>query len=186
MANTLNLDRSQRLDVVCKRGDTFKMNLELKDENGDKIELNPVNPVETTPYYAFKMEVRAADTDDVVGTGDGGYIIQKWADIKGRADLSGGNGVQPAAADSTNLATFKIAHEEMGIDVNDPSSGTYENNNLDAGVYVYDIEKRLYNDAPTEADLTTTSFADWLRAQTPDDVETILYGVFTVNEDITL
>lgn len=184
MANTLNLDRSQRLDVVCKRGDTFKMNLELKDENGDKIELNPVNPVETTPYYAFKMEVRAADTDDVVGAGTGGYIIQKWATIEGRDNFDEQvtpEFLVPTADDSTNLATFKIDHAEMGIDISDTDPST--NNNLDAGVYVYDIEKRLYNSAPAAS---TNSFADALHAKTPDDVETILYGVFTVNEDITL
>jgi len=164
MANTLNLDRSQRLDVVCKRGDTFKMNLELKDDDGTAIELNPTNPEETTPYYAFKMEVRAADTDDVVGSGTGGYLIQKFATIEGRTGSSA-----PIVSDSTNLATFTIAHGVMEV--------------LESGVYVYDIEKRLYNSAP---DPMTPNFADALHNKTPDDVETILYGVFTVNEDITL
>lgn len=180
MANTLNLDRSQRLDVVCKRGDTFKMNLELKDDDGTAIELNPTNPQETTPYYAFKMEVRAADTDDVVGSGTGGYEIQKFATIEGRTTLTDGDGVAPDASASTNLATFKIDHEDMGIDVSTSPDPT---NNLDAGVYVYDIEKRLYNSAPS---LTGATFAAALHSATPDDVETILYGVFTVNEDITL
>lgn len=175
MANTLNLDRSQRLDVVCKRGDTFKMNLELKDDDGTAIELNPTNPEETTPYYAFKMEVRAADTDDVVGTGTGGHLIQKFATIEGRTGASA-----PTVSDSTNLATFKIDHEDMGIDVYTNPNPT---NNLDAGVYVYDIEKRLYNSAPSPI---TPNFADALHSKIPDDVETILYGVFTVNEDITL
>lgn len=173
MANTLNLDRSQRLDVVCKRGDTFKMNLELKDDDGTAIEMNPTNPQETTPYYAFKMEVRAADTDDVVGTGTGGYLIQKFATIEGRTGASA-----PTVSNSTNLATFKIEHGEMGIDLANGNT-----NNLDAGVYVYDIEKRLYNSEPSSL---TPNFADALHSTTPDDVETILYGVFTVNEDITL
>jgi hypothetical protein len=172
MANTLNLDRSQRLDVVCKRGDTFKMNLELKDDDGTALELNPTNPQETTPYYAFKMEVRAADTDDVIGDGAGGYLIQKFATIKGRT-----GSVAPTVSDSTNLATFKIDHEDMGINTSNST------NNLDAGVYVYDIEKRLYNSAPSPM---TPNFAAALQAETPADVETILYGVFTVNEDITL
>jgi len=172
MANTLNLDRSQRLDVVCKRGDTFKMNLELKDDDGTAIELNPTNPEETTPYYAFKMEVRAADTDDVVGSGTGGHLIQKFATIEGRTGAS-----VPTASNSTNLATFKIDHEGMGINTSN------SNNNLSAGVYVYDIEKRLYNSAPNPI---SPNFADALHSKTPDDVETILYGVFTVNEDITL
>ena len=176
MANTLNLDRSQRLDIICKRGDTFKMNLELKDDEGENINLNGTAPGASTsdPYYAFKMEVRAADTDDVVGDAeDGGYKLQKFATIPGRNSSS-----EPG--DTTNLAEFKIEHGEMGID----TSTSENDNNLNAGVYVYDIEKRLYNTSPSVTSPET--FEEALHAATPDHVETILYGSFTVNEDVTL
>ena len=39
MAQQLNLDRSQRVDIVCRKGDTFTLNLELKDEAGVAIPL---------------------------------------------------------------------------------------------------------------------------------------------------
>jgi len=167
MANTLNLDRSQRLDVVCKRGDTFKMNLELKDDDGTNIDLNGAyngSDAITTPIYAFKMQVRNADTDD--GTGQGGadgYLIESWAAIDNRDSTQ-----SSVYLDPTNLATFTIPH------------GTMES--LQSGVYVYDIEKRLFNSlGSTDWDDNTS-----IEPAVPNDVETILYGVFTVNEDITL
>ena len=179
MANTLNLDRSQRLDVVCKRGDTFKMNLELKDDDGTNIDLNGAyngSSAITTPIYAFKMQVRNADTDD--GTGQGGadgYLVEAWAAVANRDSSDSGTYLNP-----TNLATFTIAH------------GTMEG--LSSGVYVYDIEKRLFNTLTYDDDANTSSAeidVDWdntnvVEVVPPSDVETILYGVFTVNEDITI
>ena len=169
MANTLNLDRSQRLDVVCKRGDTFKMNLELKDDDGTNIDLNGgyngSNSI-ATPIYAFKMQVRAADTHDDAGEAPGaaeGYLIESWATVANRDDA-----VTETYLDPTNLATFKIDHGDM--------------EDLESGVYVYDIEKRLFNVLGSVNWDDDTS----IEPATPDDVETILYGVFTVNEDITL
>jgi len=165
MANTLNLDRSQRLDVVCKRGDTFKMNLELKDENGVNIDLNGAydGSVITTPIYAFKMQVRNADTDDGAGQGGAnGYLIEAWAAVANR------DSTLLTYLNPTNLATFTIVHGTM--------------DDLNSGVYVYDIEKRLFN-ALGSIDWDDTSS---INLGTPNDVETILYGVFTVNEDITL
>lgn len=167
MANTLNLDRSQRLDVVCKRGDTFKMNLELKDDNGTAIDLNGAydgSSAITTPIYAFKMQVRNADTDDAETQGGAdGYLVEAWAAVANRVSTEAATYL-----DSTNLATFTIPH------------GTMED--LDSGVYVYDIEKRLFNAlGSTDWDDNTS-----IGTATPDDVETILYGVFTVNEDVTL
>lgn len=183
MANTLNLDRSQRLDVVCKRGDTFKMNLELKDDDGTNIDLNGgYNGTDAiaTPIYAFKMQVRLADTDDDNAEYDessntDGYLIESWATIANRDDNTADTYLDP-----TNLATFKIDHGDM--------------EDLESGVYVYDIEKRLFNGLKWDDDGlpgTQPQYINWadtviIEQVTPDDVETILYGVFTVNEDITL
>lgn len=169
MANTLNLDRSQRLDVVCKRGDTFKMNLELKDENNVNIDLNGAYSSSTSdvtsPFYAFKMQVRRSDTDDELTqstNGSEGFLINKWAEISHR------NSANEGYLSITNLATFKVPHSEM--------------DDLESGIYVYDIEKRLYSSIiGIDVDDTTS-----LESASPSDVETILYGVFTVNEDITL
>jgi hypothetical protein len=155
------------------------MNLELKDDDGTNIDLNGAyngSDAITTPIYAFKMQVRNADTDD--GTGQGGadgYLVEAWAAVANRDSAQSSTYLDP-----TNLATFTIAHGAM--------------ESLESGVYVYDIEKRLFNELKwdNDADPNTDPIdIDWdntsiIEQQTPDDVETILYGVFTVNEDITL
>jgi len=60
MSKVLNLDRSQRLDLICRKGDTFTLNLELKDESGVALDLN-----DQRNKYAFKMDVRLSDTDQL-------------------------------------------------------------------------------------------------------------------------
>ena len=132
MAQQINLDRSQRLDITCKRNDTFKLNLELKNESGVAINLNAENQV-----YLFKMQVRAEDlhdTDAVESDSDpeGYYLLMVGSNSDG----------------TTGLVTFSTDASEM---------------DLDSGIYVYDIQRKI-----------------------DTDVETLLYGVFKVNEDITI
>ena len=57
MENVINLDRSQRLDIICRKGDTFILNLEIKNDEGVAVNL-----FETTNVYSFVMEVRLSDT----------------------------------------------------------------------------------------------------------------------------
>jgi hypothetical protein len=175
MANKLNLDRSQRLDITCKRNDTFKMNLELKDDDGVAIDLNATAGVSSTnPLYAFKMQVRHMDTHDDTGAYDEdanpavleGYLISIFATIINSAGSDTRTG-SSAPTINTNLAEFKIPHGSM---------------TLASGVYVYDIQRHLIETAPSYSDPASDS----INGATPAEVETILYGVFTVNEDVTL
>ncbi len=55
MATTINLDTSQRVDIICKRGDTFSLRLTLTDSDG-------AASFESTD--TFLMQVRDADTND--------------------------------------------------------------------------------------------------------------------------
>ena len=55
MATTINLDTSQRVDIICKRGDTFSLRLTLTDSDG------AASFAETD---TFLMQVRDADTND--------------------------------------------------------------------------------------------------------------------------
>lgn len=52
MAKTINLDASQRVDIICKKGDTFNLQLTIKDDSG--------NPNVSGTY---DMEVRPSDDD---------------------------------------------------------------------------------------------------------------------------
>lgn len=55
MATTINLDTSQRVDIICKRGDTFSLRLTLTDSDG---------AASFAQTDTFLMQVRDADTND--------------------------------------------------------------------------------------------------------------------------
>ena len=50
---SINLDISTRLDIACRRNDTFSLELSFSDDTGAAINL--------TTYSDFKMEVRKHD-----------------------------------------------------------------------------------------------------------------------------
>ena len=55
MAKKVNLDVSEKLDITCRRGDTFSMTVTLKDSDGDPLPL-------ATDNYSFVMQVRDSAT----------------------------------------------------------------------------------------------------------------------------
>ena len=54
MATSINLDIASRVDIACRRGDTFVLELTFKDEAGDAIDLSS--------GYDWMMQVRETDT----------------------------------------------------------------------------------------------------------------------------
>lgn len=54
MATQINLDIAQRVDITCRRGDTFVLELTFKDEDGVAIDLSS--------GYNWMMQVRETDT----------------------------------------------------------------------------------------------------------------------------
>ena len=148
MANQINLDRSQRVDITCKRGDTFNLNLELKDDSNVALVLGYAQDSNSSDHYFYKMEVREADTHDELG-GPGtnnGYVLQM-------------DGTVSTSTDDVGLVTFTKPYDEMtGVDV--PS-----------GIYVYDIQQKI---------------ADNASGTSPSSVETLLYGIFKIVEDVTV
>lgn len=51
--NTVNLDNAQRVDIICRRGDTFGIEINFFDANDQPIDLT---------NFTFKMEVSESDT----------------------------------------------------------------------------------------------------------------------------
>jgi len=49
---TANLDISEKLDIVCKRGDSFSMSITMTDSSGTAI---------NTSNYVFKLMVKSKD-----------------------------------------------------------------------------------------------------------------------------
>lgn len=56
MASKVNLDVAEKLDITCRRGDTFSLSLTLKDSAGAVITL-------ATSGYAFFMNVKSNSKD---------------------------------------------------------------------------------------------------------------------------
>jgi hypothetical protein len=53
---SVNLDIAKRVDITCRKGDTFSLEFIVKDSSGNELDV-------TTPdIYTFKMEVRETDT----------------------------------------------------------------------------------------------------------------------------
>jgi hypothetical protein len=126
MSLSINLDIAKRLDITCRKGDTFSLELFIKDADGVPLNL-------TTPdKYTFKMEVRPSDSssDVVIDTSSSGFTI-----------VGTDNGVVTISASSTVMSEA-------------PS-----------GLYVYDLE-------------ATETFSD--------NVQTWFFGIFKINEDVTV
>ena len=51
MANKVNLDVAEKLDITCRRGDTFSLTLTLKDSSGTALQLSTLG-------YEFLMDVK--------------------------------------------------------------------------------------------------------------------------------
>lgn len=51
--NVVNLDNAQRVDIICRKGDTFSIEIDFYDANNDPINLTG---------YTWKMEVSESDT----------------------------------------------------------------------------------------------------------------------------
>lgn len=64
MAKKVNLDIAQKLNITCRRGDTFRLSLTLKDSDGDPLTL-------ATSNYRFVMQVR----DSAKSDGESGLIL---------------------------------------------------------------------------------------------------------------
>lgn len=67
MATQINLDNSTRVDITCRRGDTFELELTFTDDNGDAIDLSS---------YSWKMDVKETDTSaaDIISDDDFSYL----------------------------------------------------------------------------------------------------------------
>ncbi len=164
MANQINLDRSQRVDITCKRGDTFNLNLELKDDNNQPLTLGYRQTGNVTDDgYSYILEVRNTDTDDHEGAADTQTPAGHGLSITGVIDPFTSN--PTASSENPGLVVFSAAHTVM--------------EDLASGIYVYDIQQKIEKPG-NDNDITGTS------DNAIDSVETLLYGIFKIVEDVTV
>ena len=109
MARTINLDTSQRVDIVCKKGDTFELQLQLKDDGGNSI---------VASGDTFKMEVRTSDLSEGATTTEDVILTTEVLDTDPKY-------IDPNITSSEGKVIFNISASNM--------EGTT------SGLYVYDI-----------------------------------------------
>jgi hypothetical protein len=66
MATQINLDNSTRVDITCRKGDTFRLEFTFTDENNQAIDISS---------YTWKMDVKETDTSssDIISDADFNY-----------------------------------------------------------------------------------------------------------------
>jgi hypothetical protein len=89
MALKANLDIAQRLDITCRKGDTFELVITIKDSTGVELDLSG--------YTDFNLDVRPTDED--TGTPVLEFLM---------ADFSGtSSGVLTATKSYTDMAAVE-------------------------------------------------------------------------------
>lgn len=115
----VNLDESTRLDITCKRGDTFSLTVTLKDSAGTALTL-------ATDNYRFIVQVREMATRQTRGRK--GSLVLGTQDIGDKAvDRANENrNFLPITVDDSGNATIQASAKTM--------------RSVPSGKYVYDIQ----------------------------------------------
>lgn len=158
MANKINLDTSTRLDIICRKGDTFNLKITIKDTNDNKVDVTE---------DSFAMQVRTRATSDGVT----GLILT--TDPSQEA-IDGGStnpvlGFKDPITPSQYKAKFTV--DRGSSDENDDTFGVvtfdataFQMSNVPSGRYVYDLQRLDVNN---------------------NQQKTVITGSFVVKEDIT-
>lgn len=130
MSSKVNLDVSEKLNITCKRGDTFNLGLLMKDSSGDPIDVSA---------YVFLMQVKG-DPDPVTGE---------------RPLIMGTNqiGKKASSSDDDLFTNFDISSTSSG-DVTIKALASVMAKIL-PGSYVYDIQQSVRS---ATGDVVTTIF----------------------------
>lgn len=140
MAKAINLDTSQRVDITCRKGDTFDLSLTLKDNASTPASVVADNDT-------FKMEVRTTDE------GGDPYADSEATIILSTEDTDNSDTKQIVLKDS---AGTNMTSSSVGLaDTDGVVRFTVSSSNMastSAGLYVYDIEM---TDASESSKVTT-------------------------------
>ena len=157
MAQTINLDTSQRVDITCRKGDTFDLSLTLRDNASTPASIVNKND-------SFKMEVRVSDDSNTAyGNGNG--------DSNDNIILS--------TLDASNGATKKI-------DVKDSGGTSLPDSSTDViadGVVKFSVTAAIMATRPAGTDVYDIEMTDTSESS---KVTTLIYGTFKINEDVSV
>jgi len=159
MAQTINLDTSQRVDITCRKGDTFELSLTLKDDASTPVSIVNEND-------SFKMEVRASDDSNIAyGTTAG--------DTNDNIILS--------TLDATSGATKKITvKDSSGVDLPHADGGSAI---VTDGIVKFAVTSAIMATRPAGLYVYDIEMTD---ASASNKVTTLIYGTFKINEDVSV
>ena len=130
MASSVNLDVAERLDITCRRGDTFSLTLTLKDSSGDVITL-------ATSGYEFLMDVKTP--------------VERTRSGVSKRQVVASSTLSPSKSDAKTLTSDQQAKLSNGFEFTDiTDSGTVKvsassdtMSNLPVGTFDYDIQQKV-------------------------------------------
>tara|TARA_R100000654_G_scaffold72363_1_gene104162 strand:+ start:1876 stop:2301 length:426 start_codon:yes stop_codon:yes gene_type:complete len=127
MAKKVNLDVSEKLDITCRRGDTFSLTLTLKDSDGNLIQLSTLD-------YEFLMDVKTPKGSSVSGSRD---VIASSALSKSQSKVSDKLSSGFNFTDITDSGTVKLtASSDVMSD-------------FPVGIFRYDIQQKVGEEVTT-------------------------------------
>lgn len=138
MASSVNLDISQQLDITCRRGDTFILNLTFTDSEGEPIDLGVDDGDGNVANYSFSMDVRESDTDD------GANAILSTDETSVAAGLTRTLTVETQSDGTTGEVQIKVEADVMAEVV--------------GGSYVYDFQAEQLDNSGTVTKIETWLF----------------------------
>lgn len=130
MASSVNLDVAERLDITCRRGDTFSLTLTLKDSSGTAITL-------ATSGYEFLMDVKT--------------IAQRTRSGVSKREVVASSLLSSSKSDAKQLTSDQQSKLSNGFEFKDiTDSGTVNvtasadtMSNLPVGSFEYDIQQKV-------------------------------------------
>jgi hypothetical protein len=130
MASSVNLDVAERLDITCRRGDTFSLTLTLKDSSGTAITL-------ATSNYEFLMDVKT--------------VPQRSRSGVSKREVIASSVLSPSKSDAKQLTSEQQDKLSNGFEFKDiTDSGTVNvsasadtMSNLPVGSFEYDIQQKV-------------------------------------------
>lgn len=116
-ATKINLDTSSRVDVTCRKGDTFSLRLTVTAADGIAVGFAAGD--------IFLFQVRDSDTGDLVTNGSNTFSASVTADVANAGGINDGAGVTNTSLKYIDLSVSAAIMKTM------PS-----------GLYVYDVEQK--------------------------------------------
>ena len=130
MASSVNLDVAEKLDITCRRGDTFSLTLTLNDSSGTAITL-------ATSGYEFLMDVKTSPQRTRSGASEREVIASST--------------LSSSQADAKQLSESQKNKLSTGFEFTDiTDSGTVKvtasantMSNFPVGSFEYDIQQKV-------------------------------------------